>query len=155
VNLKDSASLCFGNAGACWKEPFFIKVGLGCGDVTIVEGDSLFPSRKNFGNLGIMLRISQLDFHHLHFISTPELPLLSPLVSRRPPLFLKRMNQREEIFLIPSGIESRAEGIFESTKGSILPFDPENHRGLQRIEVEEPSPDFHKLTCQKIAGHGA
>ncbi len=98
-----------------------------------------------------MLRISQLDFHHLHFISTPELPFLSPLVSRRPPLFLERTKQGEEIFLIPSGIESRAEGIFESAKGSILTFDPENHRGLQRIEVEEPTPDFHKFTCQKIA----
>jgi hypothetical protein len=56
------------------------------------------------------------------------------------------MKQGEEIFLIPSGIESRAEGIFESAKGPILAFDPENHRGLQRIEVEEPSTKFHRIT---------
>jgi hypothetical protein len=37
------------------------------------------------------------------------------------------MKQGEEIFLTPSGIESRTEGVFESAKGSILTFDPENH----------------------------
>jgi hypothetical protein len=151
VNLKDAAPLGLNNASACGENPLFIKVGLRRRDVTIVESNSLFPLRKNFGNVGRVFRIFQLDFHHLYFIATPELFLSGPLVSRRPSLFFKGMIQREKISPLSAGIESRAEGVFESVQGVILTLDPENHRGLQRIQVEEPSSKFHKITCRKIA----
>jgi hypothetical protein len=119
---------------------------LGGRDVTIVERDSLFPPGENFRELGIMLRISHFDFHNLHFVSAPELPLSGPLVSCCPSLFLKRMEQGEKIFFFSPSIESRSERVFESAKRAIFTLDPKDHRGLQRIEVEEPSPNLHDFT---------
>jgi hypothetical protein len=61
------------------------------------------------------------------------------------------MEQGEKIFFSSPSIESRSEGVFESAKRTIFTLDPKDHRGLQRIEIEEPSPKFHLSTCQKIA----
>jgi hypothetical protein len=151
MNLKDLVPFSLNDTPACRKKSPFIKIGLGGRDVTIVERDSLFPPGENFRELGIMLRISHLDFHHLHFVSAPELPLSGPLVFCRPSLFLKRMKQGEKILFFSPSIESRSEGVFESAKRTIFTLDPKDHRGLQRIEIEEPSPKFHKITSQKRA----
>jgi hypothetical protein len=43
VNLKDPASFGLNDASSYWKNAFFIKIGLGQGDVTIVEGHPFFP----------------------------------------------------------------------------------------------------------------
>jgi hypothetical protein len=37
-----------------------------------------------------------------------------------------------------------SEGIFEAVKRSTFPFDPEDHRGFERIEIEKVSTDFHR-----------
>src|SRR5208337_4663542 len=79
VNFKDSISLGLNKTSACRKDFFLIEISLRQGDVTIVEGNLLFPWRENSGELSIMLRIDDLDLHHLHFIAAPELLLSVPL----------------------------------------------------------------------------
>jgi hypothetical protein len=56
------------------------------------------------------------------------------------------MEQGEKIFFFSPSIESRSERVFESAKRAIFTLDPKDHRGLQRIEVEEPSPNLHDFT---------
>jgi hypothetical protein len=53
------------------------------------------------------------------------------------------VKEGEKISPLSLCIESRSEGIFESAKQTILILDPENHRRLERIEIEKPSVDFH------------
>jgi hypothetical protein len=124
MNLENSPSLYFSDTSACRKESFFIKVDLGQRDITIVESNALFPPRENFGELGIMLRISYLNLHHFHFVTAPELSLTRPLVPCGPSLFLKKVEESEKIFFLSLCVESRPEGIFQSAKPSILFLDP-------------------------------
>jgi hypothetical protein len=93
-----------------------------------------------------MLRIHYLDLHHFHFVPAPEFLLSGPPVACGPSSFLKRVEQGEKISPLPLGIESRSERIFESVRQTILILDPENHRRLQRIEIEKPSLDLHGST---------
>jgi hypothetical protein len=143
VNFKDPISLNLNYTSACWKDLLLIKVSLRQRDVTIVEGDLLLPGRENSGELGIMLRIDDLDLHDFHFLATPELPLSVPLVSCCPPLLLERAEEIEKIGFLSLRIEPRPERIFESARPPIFSLDPQDHRGVQRIEIEEPSVDLH------------
>jgi hypothetical protein len=93
-----------------------------------------------------MLRIDDLDLHHFHFITAPELLLSGPLIPRRPPLFLERVEEIEKIAFSPLCIESRPERIFESAEPPVFFLDPQDHRRSQRIKIEEPSVDFHGFT---------
>jgi hypothetical protein len=146
VNLKDSASLGLNDTSACRENPLFIKIGLRRRDVTIVEGDALFPLGENAGKLGITLRISRLDLHHFYFISAPEFPLSGPPVGCSPSPFLESIEQGEKIPSLPLCIKSRPERFFESMEQAILTLDPKDHRRLQGIEIEKPSLNFHKIT---------
>ena len=67
-----------------------------------------------------MLRIADLDLHHFHFLTAPELLLSVPLVSRRPLIFLERAEEKEKIAFSPLRIESRPEGIFESAEPTVF-----------------------------------
>jgi hypothetical protein len=143
MNLKDSIPFDLSDTSTCWKEPFSIKIGLRQRDVTIIESNFSFPSRENSGKSSIMLRIPRLDLHYLHFVSAPEFLLFGPLVPYRKPFFLERVKQCEKISPFSFRIESRPKGFFKSAKTSVLIFDPEDHGGLQRIEIEKPSSKFH------------
>jgi hypothetical protein len=146
MNFKDSISFDLNQTSACRKDFFLIKICLRQRDVTIVEGHLLFPWRENSGEVGIMLRIDDLDLHHFHFITTPEILLSGPLVSCCPLASLERMKEIEKIAFLPLCIESRPERIFESAEPPILSLDPQDHRGLQRIEIEESSLNLHGFT---------
>ena len=93
-----------------------------------------------------MFRIDHFDLHHLDFISAPELPLFSPLIPCGESFSLERAKQGKKIFLTTLRIESRSERIFKSMKQPILAFDPKNHRGVEWVEVEKPSPGLHRFT---------
>jgi hypothetical protein len=93
-----------------------------------------------------MLRIDNLDLDHFHFIPTPELLLSGPLVACCPLASLERVEEIEKIVFLSLCIESGPERIFEPVEPSILFPDPKDHRGLQRIKVEEPSVEFHRFT---------
>jgi hypothetical protein len=146
MNLKDSISFNLNKTSACWKKFFLIKISLGQRDVTIVEGHFLFPWRENSRKLGIMLRIDNLDLDHFHFLATPKLLLSGPLVACCPLTSLERVEEIEKIAFLSLCIESRPERIFQPAKPFILFLDPQDHRGLQRIEIEEPSSDLHGFT---------
>jgi hypothetical protein len=146
MNFKDSISFNLNKASACWKNFLLVKISLGQRDVTIVEGHFLFPRRENSGKLGIMLRIDNLDLDHFHFLTAPELLLSGPLAACRPPASLKSVEEIEKITLLSLCIESRPERIFQSTKPPILFLDPQDHRGFQRIKIEEASFEFHRFT---------
>jgi hypothetical protein len=123
-----------------------IKISLRQRDVTIVEGDLFLPRRENSGESGIMLRIDDFDLHHFHFLAAPELLLSVPLVSCCPPPFLERVKEIEKIAFSPLRTESRPKRIFESAEPPIFFLDPQDHRGLQRIEIEETPLDLHRFT---------
>jgi hypothetical protein len=127
MDIKDAISLSLNHTSACGEKLFFIEVGLRGGNITIIEGDSPFPPIENSGKLGIMFGISHLNFHHLHFVSAPELLLPGPLVPCHPPLSLEKMEEGKKISSFPSRIEPRPERIFVSAKGTPFPLDPENH----------------------------
>jgi hypothetical protein len=127
VNFKDSIFLNLNKASACWENFLLVKISLGQKDVTIVEGNFLFPWRESSGKLGIMLRIDNLDLEHFHFITTPELLLSGPLAACCPLAFLERVEEIEKIASLSLGIESGPKGIFESVKPSLLIFDPKDH----------------------------
>jgi hypothetical protein len=146
MNFKDSISFNLNKASACWKNFLLVKISLGQRNVTIVEGYFFFPRGENSGKLGIMLRIDNLDLDHLHLFSTPELLLSGPLAACRPPASLKRVEEIEKITLLAPCMESRPERIFQSTKPPILFLDPQDHRGFQRIKIEEPSSELHGFT---------
>jgi hypothetical protein len=146
MNFKDSISFNLSNTSARWKNLFLVKISLGQRDVTIVEGHFLFPGRENPGKLGIMLRIDHLDLDHFHFIPAPELLLSGPLVACRPLASLERVEEIEKIAFLSLCTESRPERIFQPAKPFILFLDPQDHRGLQRIKIEEPSFDLHRFT---------
>src|SRR4030043_314603 len=146
LNSEDSSSLDFSDTSTCWKESLFVKVSLRGRDIAVIEGYSLLPLRKNSGKLGIMFRIGHFDFHHLHFVPAPELSLFSPLIPYGEPFSLERAKQGKKIFPTALRIESRSKRIFKSMKQPIFAFDQKNHRGVEWVEVEEPSPEFHRFT---------
>jgi hypothetical protein len=146
VNPEEAIAFILSDAPACRKEALFIKVDLGQRDITIVEGDSFFPRREGIGKPGIIIGASQLDLHYLHLLPAPELLLVSPLVSSGPSPFLERVEQGGKIVLRPLGIEPGSKRGLEPVEYPILSLDPEDHGGLQRIEIKEPAPDFHKFT---------
>jgi hypothetical protein len=74
--------------------------------------------------LSITLRIYNLDLHHFDFITTPEFFLSGPLVSCDPPSGIERTKEMEEVAFLSLSIESRSEGVFESSKPPILFPDP-------------------------------
>src|SRR4030042_612921 len=124
TNFENSISFSLNNTSACRKYFFPIKIGLWQRDITVVEGNPLFPLRENSGKLSIMLRIENLNLHHFNFIPTPELLLSGPLVSCCPPCFLERVEEIQKIAFLSLSIESRPERIFESAKPSVLALDP-------------------------------
>jgi len=145
MNLKDPISFGLNDASACRKNSSLIEIELRRRDVTVVEGDALFPLRKDLRELSIMVRIFHLDLHHLHFFPTPEFLLSDPPICYRPTPFLERVEKGEEVSFLSLCIEPRSVWIFESAEQAVLILDPEDHRRLQGIEIEKPSPDFHKF----------
>jgi hypothetical protein len=143
VNLKDSIAFDLSDTSTCGKNPFLIEINLRGRDVTIVEGNGLFPLRKHSWKLAITFRIGHLNLHHFHFLSAPEFPFSCPLVSCGPSPFLEGMEQGEKSFLLSLCIESRPKGIFESANYSIPGLDPEDHRGLKRVKIEKVAVKFH------------
>jgi hypothetical protein len=146
MNFKDSIPLNLSHTPARRKNLFLIKVSLRQRDVTIVEGDLLFPGRENSGEMGIMFRIGDLDLHHFHFLTAPELLLSVPLISCCSPLFLESTEEIEKIGFSPPCIESGPERIFEPAEPPVLFLDPQDHRGVQRIKIEQPPLDLHEVT---------
>jgi hypothetical protein len=146
VNFKDSISFNLNKTSACRKDFFLIKIRLGQRDVTIVEGHFFFPRRETSGKLGILLRIDNLDLDHFQFFTAPELLLSGPLAACRPLASLEKVEEIEKIAFLSLCIEARPERIFQSMKPPILFLDPQDHRGLQRIKIEEPSFDLHGVT---------
>jgi hypothetical protein len=72
--------------------------------------------------------------------------------------FLEGSEKGDEIFPGALSIESWSKRLLETSNDSSCFLDPENHGGVERIEVEEPSLDFHRekslLHHVKHGGYG-
>jgi hypothetical protein len=59
--------------------------------------------------------------------------------------------QGKKIFSLSLGIESRPKGLFKPVEQAPFPLDPKDHRRAQRIEIEEPSTEFHASSFPSTA----
>jgi len=91
-----------------------------------------------------MFRINHFDLHHFDFFPAPELFFSGPLVRCGLLIFFEGLIQGEEIVFLSLCIEPGPKWVLKSMKPSFLIFEPEDHRGVKRVEIKKPSLNLHR-----------